>query len=183
MQINKFNYFKDENNDHTIVVYRKDCPNSNRNLYRWNPKYSTYKASEKNNWECPDSIVRRMFEVLFPEEQRYKISSTSSNKTSIPNSFKELLRKQAAMLKQQAALISQQADIISEQTEMIISSYDDNSDVEEEVIEDSATEENENEQVAEFVPIINNTPSQEYIQQYLNTQDIVEDEEDYDEIE
>ena len=180
MKIKNFNYFKDVNNDYTIVVYREDCPNSNRNLYRWNPKYSTYRASEKNNWECPDSIVRRMFEVLFPEEQRYKISSTSSNKT-LPNSVKELLRKQAAMLKQQVAIIEEQAEIIAAQTEMIISSYDDNSDVEEEVIEDSATEENE--QVTEFVPIINNTPSQEYIQQYLNTQDIVEDEENYDEIE
>lgn len=188
MEIGKFNAFRDKNNKYTIVVYRKDCPNSNRNLYKWDEGYPTYRASKKNNWECPDSIVRRMFEVLFPNEQRYKTSSVSSNKTSIPNSVKELLRKQAAMLKQQAAVIAEQAEIIADQAEIIISAYDVNSDVKDEIeiiedtTEDTATEENENEQVAEFVPIVNNTPSQEQLQQYLSTQNNVEDEED-DEVE
>lgn len=180
MEIGNFNAFRDENNAYTIVVYREDCPNSNRNLYRWNPKYYTYRASEKNNWECPDSIVRRMFEVLFPEEQRYKISSTSSNKTSIHNSFKELLRKQAVMLKQQAAIIAEQAEIIADQTEMIISAYEEGVTTQEETADTTDVETKEE---AEFIPIVDNTPSAESLQQYLDTlSDIDEDDED-DEIE
>ena len=129
MEISKYNAFRDKNNKYTIVVYRKDCPNSNRNLYKWDEGYPTYRASKKNNWECPDSIVKMMFEVLFPEEPRYQQTNTSTSFTSahatgIPNSLKELLRKQAAMLKQQAAVIAEQAEIIADQTEMIISSYD-----------------------------------------------------------